>query len=188
MEPLAREYQRLPVEPEGTPAVDEQGKGAVGCMPGESGLPPIRHCTYIDTSPQRVYETLTTGAGWDAWFTHGTDVEAHPGGKILLRWTNFGAQGYTGQDGGTILEAVAPERFVFQWTPGDSTTTVEFDLVPRSTGTVLTVTESGHTTSRRDLEALVDCAAGWGEALTLLKVYLEKGLIYGEVPESVGGT
>jgi uncharacterized protein YndB with AHSA1/START domain len=71
---------------------------------------------------------------------------------------------------------------VFQWTPGDSTTTVAFDLEPRKDGTVLTVTERGHTTSRRDLEALVECAAGWGEALTLLKVYLEEGLTYGEVP------
>jgi hypothetical protein len=48
-------------------------------------------------------------------------------GAILLRWLNFGATRYTGQDGGAILEAVAPQRFVFQWTPGNSTTTVEFD-------------------------------------------------------------
>jgi hypothetical protein len=47
---------------------------------------------------------------------------------------------------------------------------------------VVTVTESGHTTSPRDLEALVECASGWGEALTLLKVYLEHGITYGEVP------
>lgn len=157
-------------------------------MTGESGLPPIRHSTYIEASPRRVYDTLTTGSGWDAWFTWGTEVEAYPGGDILLRWTNFGAQGYTGQDGGPVLEAVAPERFVFQWKPGDSTTTVEFDLAPRGAGTVVTVTESGHTTSRQDLEALVDCAAGWGEALTLLKVFLEEGLTYGEVPTLDGQT
>ena len=49
-------------------------------------------------------------------------------------------------------------------------------------GTVVTVTESGHTASPKDLEALVECASGWGEALTLLKVYLEHGITYGEVP------
>jgi uncharacterized protein YndB with AHSA1/START domain len=145
-------------------------------------LPPICHSTYISAPPRRVYEALTTTAGWDAWFTQGAEVEACPGGAILFRWINFGARRYTGQEGGFVLESAAPRRFVFQWTPGDSTTTVAFDLEPRKDGTVLTVTERGHTTSRRDLEALVECAAGWGEALTLLKVYLEEGLTYGEVP------
>ena len=28
----------------------------------------------------------------------------------------------------------------------------------------------------------MECAAGWGEALTLLKFYLEHGVTYGEVP------
>jgi hypothetical protein len=29
---------------------------------------------------------------------------------------------------------------------------------------------------------LIGCATGWGEALTLLKFYLEHGLTYGAVP------
>ena len=33
-----------------------------------------------------------------------------------------------------------------------------------------------------DVEAALGCAAGWGEALTLLKFYLESGTKYGEVP------
>lgn len=31
-------------------------------------LPSIRYRTYIALSPESVYDTLTTGAGWDAWF------------------------------------------------------------------------------------------------------------------------
>jgi hypothetical protein len=31
------------------------------------------------------------------------------------------------------------------------------------------------------MEALVECAAGWGEALALLKMYLEHGVTYGRV-------
>lgn len=151
-------------------------------MSQELRLPPIRHSTYVDAPAERVYDTLTTADGWDAWFTQGAEVQAYPGGEIRFRWISFGAERYTGEDGGLVLEAVAPKRFVFQWMPGDSTTTVEFDLAPRRTGTMLTVTEWGHTTSRRDLEALIECAAGWGEALTLLKVFLEKGFTYGEVP------
>jgi hypothetical protein len=77
-----------------------------------------------------------------------------------------------------------PERFVFRWTPGETPTTVAFDLNARGTGTVLTVTETGHSQSQQDMNALVDCAAGWGEALTLLKFYLEHSVTYGPVPEA----
>jgi uncharacterized protein YndB with AHSA1/START domain len=151
-------------------------------MMSEIVLPSIQVSTYIDIPPQQVYETLTTASGWDAWFTQGTELDARPGGSLRFRWVDFGPGRYTGEDGGPVLEAQAPRRFVFQWTPGDSTTTVEFILRPQGPGTVVTVHEGGHTTSEKDLWALVDCSAGWGEALTLLKFYLERGLTYGPVP------
>jgi uncharacterized protein YndB with AHSA1/START domain len=145
-------------------------------------LPPIHYNTYIDAPPERVYDTLTTPSGWDAWFTQGAEVDPRPGGYMLFRWVNFKVDRYTAESRGPVLEADRPRRFVFQWTPGDSTTTIEFDLEPLGPGTVLTVTESGHTTSPKDLEALVECASGWGEAVTLLKFYLEHGITYGHVP------
>jgi uncharacterized protein YndB with AHSA1/START domain len=151
-------------------------------MRDEIGLPPIRHRTYIEAPPRRVYRFLTTASGWDAWFTQGAEIDARPGGAILFRWKDFGIERHTGKDGGPVLEAESPHRFVFQWTPGDSTTTVELTLEPLGSGTALTVKEWGHTTSQADLEALVACAAGWGEALALLKMYLEHGILYGEVP------
>jgi uncharacterized protein YndB with AHSA1/START domain len=149
-------------------------------------LPPIRYNTYVNAPPERVYDTLTTGAGWDAWFTQGTRIVARPGGQITFKWVNFKLDRYTAEGGGPVLEAVAPRRFVFQWTPGDSTTTITFDLEPRGPGTAVRVEESGHTTSEKDLAALVECAAGWGEALTLLKMYLEHGVTYGPVPRAHG--
>lgn len=151
-------------------------------MSHEINLPPIQYNTYIDAAPGKVYDTLTTASGWDAWFTQGAQVDATPGGTMLFRWANFKVDRYTGESGGPVLEAEAPRRFVFQWTPGDSTTTIAFDLEPLGSGTVVSVKEWGHTTSQNDLAALVECAAGWGEALTLLKMYLEHGITYGEVP------
>jgi uncharacterized protein YndB with AHSA1/START domain len=145
-------------------------------------LPPIKYNTYVAAPPQRVYDTLTTGAGWDAWFTQGAEVDARPGGYMLFRWVDFKVDRYTAESRGPVLEATSPKRFVFQWTAGDTPTTIEFNLEPLGPGTVVTVTESGHTTSPKDLEALVECASGWGEALTLLKVYLEHGITYGQVP------
>ena len=62
--------------------------------------------------------------------------------------------------------------------PGASTTTVAFSLVPRGPDTVVQVQEWGHRPLPQDLAALVESAAGWGEALTLLKFYLEHGVTY----------
>jgi uncharacterized protein YndB with AHSA1/START domain len=153
---------------------------------GRMDLPPIQYATYIGAPPEVVYATLTTAVGWDAWFTQGTEVDARPGGSIRFQWVDLGVDRSTGEDGGPVFEAVPPRRFVFQWTPGDTPTTVAFDLEPRGSGTVVRVSETGHTTSERDLEALAECAAGWGEALTLLKMYLEHGITYGPVPEPGG--
>jgi uncharacterized protein YndB with AHSA1/START domain len=91
---------------------------------------------------------------------------------------------YTTDAEGPILEVTPPTRFAFQWTPGDSTTTIAFDIKPLGEGAVVHVEESGYTNSRRDMEALVECASGWGEALALLKMYLEHGVTYGPVPRA----
>jgi len=61
--------------------------------------------------------------------------------------------------------------------------TVRFSLEPLGQGTRLTVTDAGHLETQKDLEACVGCAVGWGEALALLKFYLEHGVVYGPVPK-----
>ncbi len=49
-------------------------------------LPPIGHQVYIDVPLELVFTTLTTAAGWDAWFTQGTLLDARKGGIIRFRW------------------------------------------------------------------------------------------------------
>jgi uncharacterized protein YndB with AHSA1/START domain len=146
-------------------------------------LPPIEHRTYIEASPEEVYELLATAEGWDAWFTQGTTVDPRAGGSIQLRWVNFGAGRWTIEDGGAVLVADPPRRFCFQWNPCSKTTTVDILLTPAGSGTQVLLTESGYSRSDRDLKSLIDCATGWGEAMTLLKFFLENGVTYGEVPQ-----
>jgi uncharacterized protein YndB with AHSA1/START domain len=142
----------------------------------------IQHRTFINASLSKVYETLTTGEGWDAWFTQGTTVDARPGGTIHFRFKDFGPDHITLEDGGRVLEASPNRKFVYQWTPGESTTTISFTLTKLGKGTLVTLTESGCNRSELDLKAYGDCATGWGEALTLLKFYLEYGVTYSSVP------
>lgn len=141
----------------------------------------IIHATLVRATPEQVYDALTTSSGLDSWFTSGATVDPHPGGEIRFRWKAWGPDAITAEDGGPILAAERPHRFVFQWSPDNATyrTTVEFDLKPRDFGnTVVTVREHGYHDTPHGRKALLSCATGWGEALTLLKFYVEHGIHY----------
>lgn len=142
-------------------------------------LPPIDHQVYVDAPMELVFKTLTTAAGWDAWFTQGTLLDARKGGNIRFRWVNWGPEHVITEDGGPILEIIPSHKFVFIWQPDEHPTTVSINLSTRGEGTIVQLQDSGYTTP----EVFMYCAAGWGEALTLLKFYLEHNLTYGIVPE-----
>ncbi len=139
----------------------------------------ILHQTYIKASPEKVYQTLTTAEGWNTWFTDNTFLHLNENGegKITLRWFNYGVNKENIEDGGDILTAIQNRLFVFQWFPGEGKTTVKFELKQIKEGTLLLLEETGYTTSAMDLSACIGCAVGWGEALTLLKMYLEYGIV-----------
>ncbi|MCP4683906.1 MAG: hypothetical protein GY867_00510, partial [bacterium] len=67
-------------------------------------------------------------------------------------------------------------RFVFE--RGETPTKVEFDFSAEFGGTVVRRKESGYRDTPEDRHLILECASGWGEALTLLKFYLEHGIVY----------
>ena len=127
-----------------------------------------------------MYEAFTTARGLNAWFTVGASVDPRPGGHIQFRWQDWGPDRVTGEGGGPVLEAIHPQRFVFQWHPENASyaTTVEVDFISTQGGTNVRLREYGYQDTPSSRQCLVDCAAGWGEALTLLKVYVEHGVRY----------
>ncbi len=139
-----------------------------------------RHAVLIRAERERVYDALTTADGLDGWFTTGASVDAEPQGSIVFRWQDWGPDHITTEDSGTVLEAQRPERFVFQWDSDDPyrAVTVEFNLEETAESTVVRLLEYGYHNTPVGLKSLVDHAAGWGEALTLLKFYVEYGLRY----------
>lgn len=145
-------------------------------------MPEINHQTYIKVSIDKVFKTLSTAEGWNAWFTNQTSLhmEQDGTGEIRLKWDGFGQEKLELEDGGRILRAVRDESFVFQWSPGELVTTVEFKLEPYQKGTLIMLKEVGYSNSDKDIKACINCAVGWGEAMTLLKIYLEEGIVYKE--------
>ena len=135
----------------------------------------IKHVTFVRANADQVYNAFTTTEGLDAWFTNGAKVDPRPGEEILFRWWDWEPDRVTGENGGLVLEAVPPERFVFQWHPKDASyaTTVEVDFTQMAGGTTVRLREYGYLDTPTSKRFRLDCAAGWGEALTLLKVYVE---------------
>jgi len=79
-----------------------------------------------------------------------------------------------------VLEAKRPEKFVFQWYADnpDYATTIEMIFEKVAEGTVIRLREYGYHDTPSGVKAMLECAAGWGEALTLLKYYIEHNLLY----------
>lgn len=142
----------------------------------------VKHSTYIAVSPAETYKALATSEGLDAWFTKGAEVDAREGGYIHFRWEDFGLDRLMLEDGGPVLEAEPGKKLVFGWHPAgpDKPTTVTLELSGYGKGTRLDVTEIGHLVSDTagGWQAALTVAVGWGEALTLLKYYLEQREAY----------
>jgi uncharacterized protein YndB with AHSA1/START domain len=136
----------------------------------------VEFATLVRAEPERVYDAMATAEGLDGWFTKGSSVDARPGGKINFRWENWGYQHYSGEDGGPVLEAKRPERFSFQWKVDCDpyNTTVEIIFKPFEDGTLVKVVEHGFEDTPSGLKNMLERAAGWGEALTLMKFHVER--------------
>lgn len=139
----------------------------------------LRRATLIRAPAERVYELIATADGLDRWFTTGATVEAHAGGRIVYRWKDWGPDRVTTESHGTVHEARAPHRFVFDWDAGDGQqVTAEFDIETVPGGVVLRLREHGFDDTPAGTEARVRQASGWGEAMTLVKVMAEHGIRY----------
>jgi len=140
----------------------------------------IEHAVFVRAAPEAVYDALATAEGLDGWFTRGANVNAYAGGTIMFRWVDWGPDRITAEDVGEVVAAQRPTRFAFRWQPdGPSySTTVSFELAAIRGGTVLRLREHGFRDTPSGRRALMTCATGWGEALTLLKFWVEHGLRY----------
>lgn len=132
-----------------------------------------KQSVFVRAPREKVYDAFATAEGLDGWFTRGSRVDARPGGALLFRWVDWGAEKEINTDAqGRVLEAKRPERFVFEWGEPGSESTVEIVFETRDGGTLVRLREYGF----RTIEKVVDNAGGWGEALTLVKFWVEHGI------------
>ena len=138
---------------------------------------PILHKVLIRAERDKVFDAMTTGHGLDQWFTKGSSVDRRPGGVLMFRWKDWGPDKHTGEAKCPIVDVIVPEKFVFKWWE-DHYTTVEMNFEETSEGTLVKLKEYGYEDSKEGHRRMIECATGWGEALTLLKFYCEHGVTY----------
>ena len=130
----------------------------------------VKNSVFIKAPRAKVYDAFATAEGLDAWFTRGARVDARPGGTILFRWVDWGAERNINEEApGRVIEAKRPERFVFEWGRPGEETTVEIQFEEREGGTLVKLREYGF----HEIANVVGNAGGWGEALTLAKFWVE---------------
>jgi uncharacterized protein YndB with AHSA1/START domain len=140
--------------------------------------PEIRVATLVRATRERVYDAFTRAEELDAWFTTGAEIDPKPGGEMVWRWVEWGPDRVMATDRGLVLEARRPERYVFGWQERLGGTTVELDFEEHPDGTIVRLREHGYPDTAKGWAGFQDCSVGWGEALTLLKVWVEHGLRY----------
>lgn len=138
----------------------------------------IKQRTFIAAPREKVYDTITNAQSWDEFFTTGMELDPQPGGICSFSWKDWGPDKYTLKVPGKVIEVRRPELFVFSWGSDEKQTTIRIELNSVETGTVLTLTESGYKDTPHGRSMIVECASGWGEAITLLKFYIEHGIVY----------
>lgn len=141
----------------------------------------IRHATLIHARRAGVFRAVATAEGWNAWFTTECVLEAFPGGAFRPAWRDFGPDRIDVSDEGQVLAIRAPELIQCRWTAAGPAYPTVFALSLERAGnnTIVRVVDEGYPDADDEqLARLLGCAAGWGEALTLLKFYCEYGVAY----------
>jgi uncharacterized protein YndB with AHSA1/START domain/DNA-binding transcriptional ArsR family regulator len=142
--------------------------------------PSFVYVTYIESSPERVWEALTDPGLSARYWGHSNVSDWQPGSP----WEHQRTDGSGVADvAGTVLESVPPRRLVMTFdSPGDlppsGPTKVTFDIEPFHEIIRLTVTHE----NLADDDALTAVSAGWPAVFANLKSLLETGHVLPRAP------
>jgi uncharacterized protein YndB with AHSA1/START domain len=136
----------------------------------------IERTLRLSHPPERVWQALTTAEGLGTWFGHRAEIDLRVGGAATLTWNS-------GDTAALTIERLEPPRvFGYSWAihglPEDDPrrTYVEFTLEPTSTGTTLSVVETGFaqvSDPAGHQKAYTGNCDGWTHELDELVAYLD---------------
>ena len=133
------------------------------------------YVTYIRTTPEKVWEALTTPEFTrQFWFGIAQESTFKPGAP----WKLVGSEGKV-YDTGEVLESDPPRRLVLKWRnefkpelKEEGYTRCVMDIVLDGDTTKLTIT---HSIDRENAKVIEAVSGGWPKVLSGLKSFLETG-------------
>ena len=141
----------------------------------------IVHEIDIATTPERLFEVLTTQAGLSAWYTPDTEVTAN---EVQFKFAGLTTLRFR-------VEKLERNRHV-TWEGIDvpeewKSTPITFDIVPDRHSVTLKFRQSGFADGYRPLGGFSYC---WGQYIRSIKLLLEtgKGEPFGSAPSIASGT
>ncbi len=139
-------------------------------------VPPIRAVVKIEADLERVWNAIFNERGWDDWFTEGMEVEPREGGRIKFRWIVDGEEVI---DRGITRTLIPNRLWEFEWNEYEdgfrSRTTIRL-FESHEGGTWVEIEDRVVVLKEDDLEIAFNCAVGWGEFMTRLKLFVERGI------------
>jgi uncharacterized protein YndB with AHSA1/START domain/DNA-binding transcriptional ArsR family regulator len=150
--------------------------------------PSFVYTTYIETTPERLWEALTSPAFTERYWSTSFETDWAPGSEMI--WNNHGVR--IADPGQVVLQADPYRRLSYTWhnfTPdlagavgasedvfaaaaGEPRSKVTFELEPRGSAVKLTVVHDDFPPASKVAELV---SGGWPQVLSKLKTLLETG-------------
>jgi len=125
----------------------------------------IERTIHIRAGIDAVWKALTTPDEIRSWFGDQAEIDLRPGGEARFGWTEYGASVHA-----IVVDVEEPTRFSYRWAATGAeradtgpSTLVEFTLTETSSGTDVTVIESGFASLRPEIieESIKENTSGW---------------------------
>jgi uncharacterized protein YndB with AHSA1/START domain/DNA-binding transcriptional ArsR family regulator len=144
-------------------------------MTGTTEKPTFVYVTYIHSTPEKVWEALTSAELTAAYWGHSNVSDWQKGSK----WEHVRTDGSGVADvAGTVVESTPPRRLVTTWDGDDDSSQVTFEIEPYHEIVRLTVTHENLAGEHERAEV----ACGWPAVLANLKTLLETGQVLSREP------
>lgn len=147
-----------------------------------SDKPSYQYVTYIEATPEAVWEALTSADLTEQYWGHRNEADSWEVGSTW-RHTRVGEDGFDG--GGTVLESDPPRRLVIDWgnleEDDPHLSRVTFLIDPHRSIVRLTVLHE----DLFDDGMLQSISQGWPAVLSNLKSLLETGSVLADTPWEV---
>jgi uncharacterized protein YndB with AHSA1/START domain/DNA-binding transcriptional ArsR family regulator len=139
-----------------------------------SDRPTFVYVTYIESTPERVWEALTDADLTAQYWGHANVSDWQPGST----WQHVRTDGSGIADvTGTVVESTPPRRLVTTWS-GPEESQVTFEIEPHHEIVRVTVTHE----NLAGEQELSEVSCGWPAVLANLKTLLETGRVLSQAP------